>query len=139
MQTQVYLFFDGCCEEALEFYKTTLGAKVDMLMRFSESPEPLQPGTVTPENMDKVMHASLHIGDTAVMASDGHCAGATNFQGFALSIDAKDEAESERFFNALADGGHVQMPLAKTFWSPYFGMVTDKFGVLWMVTVPAEH
>jgi PhnB protein len=133
MQLQPYLFFDGRCEEAVEFYRRTLGAEVEMMMRFKDSPEP--PPNATPENADKVMHTSFRIGDTKVMASDGRCQGRPSFQGFALSLTARDEAEAERLFNALGDGGAVQMPLAKTFFSPRFGMVTDRFGVGWMVVV----
>jgi PhnB protein len=133
MQLQPYLFFDGRCEEAVEFYRRTLGAEVEMMMRFKDSPEP--PPNATPDNADKVMHTSFRIGDTKVMASDGRCQGRPSFQGFALSLTARDEAEAERLFNALCDGGAVQMPLAKTFFSPRFGMVTDRFGVCWMVVV----
>lgn len=135
MQVQPYLFFDGRAEEAIEFYKSRLGAKVEMLMRFKDSPEPPQPGMVPPGSDNKVMHACFRIGDTAVMASDGHCAGGPSFQGFSLSLNAKDEAEAKRLFAALDDGGQVQMPLAKTFFSPSFGMVADRFGVSWMVVV----
>lgn len=135
MQVQPYLFFDGRAEEAIEFYKSRLGAKVEMLMRFKDSPEPPQPGMVPPGSDNKVMHACLRIGDTAVMGSDGNCAGKPSFQGFSLSLNAKDEAEAKRLFAALGDGGQVQMPLAKTFFSPSFGMVADRFGVSWMVVV----
>jgi PhnB protein len=136
MQIQPYLFFEGRAEEAIAFYRQTLGAEFQMLMRFKESPEPPQPGMVPPGSENKVMHASFRIGDTTVMASDGNCGGRPNFQGFALSLDARDAAEAERWFTALADGGHVRMPLGKTFFSPQFGMVEDRFGVLWMVIVP---
>ena len=135
MQVQPYLFFDGRCEEALEFYKKTLGAKVEMLMRFKESPEPHQPGMIPPGSEEKVMHAALRIGEATVMASDGRCMGHPSFQGFALSVNARDGAEAERLFAGLAEGGQVQMPLAKTFFSPSFGMVADRFGVSWMVIV----
>jgi PhnB protein len=137
MQVQPYLFFDGRCEEAIEFYKQRLGAEVTMLMRFKENPEPPPPGTMPPGSEDKVMHANLRFGDTQVMASDGRCSGQPSFQGFALSIPAASVAEAERLFSALAEGGQVQMPLATTFWSPRFGMVTDRFGVPWMVNVTA--
>ncbi len=130
-----YLFFDGRCEEAMEFYHRALGAQVDMLMRFKDSPEPPQPGCVPLGSENKVMHVSLRIGETSVMASDGRCAGKPTFQGFALSLRASTEAEAERLFSALADGGQIQMPLAKTFFSPRFGMVADRFGVMWMVLV----
>jgi PhnB protein len=137
MQVQIYLFFDGRCEEAIEFYKQALGAEVEMLMRFKDSPEPPQPGMVPPGSENKVMHASFRIGETTVMASDGNCLGKPSFQGFSLSLNARDEAEAERLFAALGDGGQVQMPLAKTFYSPCFGMVADRFGVSWMVIVEA--
>lgn len=138
MQVQPYLCFEGRCEEALEFYHKSLDAKVEMLMRFKESPDPgMCPGGAA--TGDKVMHACLRIGDTAVMASDGNCAGKPSFQGFSLSITARDEAEAERRFASLADGGQVQMPLARTFFSPSFGMVADRFGVSWMVIVPPQE
>ncbi|MBI3373305.1 MAG: VOC family protein [Betaproteobacteria bacterium] len=135
MQVQPYLFFDGRCEEALEFYKSTLGAKLEMLIRFKDSPEPPQPGMVPPGSDDKVMHACLRIGDSAVMASDGNCAGRPSFQGFSLSLAAPDAAEADRLFAALGEGGQVQMPMTKTFFSPRFGMVADRFGVSWMIIV----
>ncbi|NMG77354.1 VOC family protein [Aromatoleum diolicum] len=133
MQFQPYLFFDGRCEEAVEFYRITLGAEVTMLMRFRESPEPPQPGMLPPGFEDKVMHANLRIGDTTVMASDGRCTGKPGFEGFSLSVTVSNETEADRVFAALADGGQVQMPLAKTFWSPRFGMLADRFGVSWMI------
>ncbi|MBX6327010.1 MAG: VOC family protein [Pseudolabrys sp.] len=132
MQVQPYLFFDGLCEEAIEFYKKNLGAEVDMLMRYKDSPEP---ATCTPADGNKVMHASFRIGDTQLMASDGRNSGNPRFEGFALSIAAKDEADADRKFNALSAGGKVTMPMGKTFFSPRFGMCADKFGVNWMVIV----
>jgi PhnB protein len=135
MQIQPYLFFDGRCEEAVEFYKSKLGAKVEMLMRFRENPEP---AANPPGSDDKVMHACLRIGDTAVMASDGNCAGKPSFQGFSLSLTAKDVPEARRLFATLGEGGQVQMPFAQTFFSPGFGMVADRFGVSWMVIVEAK-
>ncbi len=132
---QPYLNFDGRCEEAIEFYRRALGAEVEMLMRFKENPEPPQPGCATPGTENKVMHASLRIGETTVMMSDGRCTGKTAFQGISLSLTLSNEAEATQCFNALANGGQIQMPLAKTFFSPRFGMVTDKFGVTWMVLV----
>jgi PhnB protein len=135
MLVQSYLFFDGRCEEALEFYRKKLGAEVTMLMRFKDSPEPHQPGMVSPGSENKVMHTSFRIGETTVMASDGRCLGKPNFQGFALSLTVADDAEAERMFAALGDGGQVQMPLTKTFFSSRFGMVADRFGVSWMVLV----
>ena len=135
MHIQSYLFFDGRCEEAIEFYQQAMGAKVDMLMRFKDSPEPPQPGCTAPGSENKVMHACIKVGDTAIMASDGRCEGKPNFQGFSLSLTVKTEAEADRYFAALGAGGQEQMPLMKTFWSPRFGMVADKFGVSWMVIV----
>lgn len=135
MRAEPYLFFNGRCEEAVEFYKKSLGAKVAMLMRFKDSPEPHAPGMLPPGSENKVMHASFRVGDTTVMASDGFCKGQTDFQGLSLSLTVSNEAEADRVFAALADGGQVQMPLNKTFWSPRFGMVTDRFGLGWMVTV----
>lgn len=135
MLLEPYLFFDGRCEEALTFYRGTLGAEVKMLMRFKDSPEPPQPGMIPPGSGDKVMHAAVRIGETTVMASDGRCQGQPNFQGFSLALTVKTEAEAERVFGALADGGQISAPLAKTFFSPRFGMVKDRFGVNWMVLV----
>jgi PhnB protein len=137
MPIEPYLFFNGRCEEAVEFYKEALGAEVLMLMRFKDSPEPHPPGMVPPGSENKVMHVSLRVGGATVMASDGRCNGQPNFQGFSLSLTAANEAAAERIFTALANGGQVQMPLGKTFWSPCFGMVADRFGVGWMVTVAA--
>ncbi|EEF57947.1 VOC family protein [Pedosphaera parvula] len=134
---QPYLFFEGRCEEALEFYKQALGAEVMMLMRFKESPEQ-SPGC-QPADGNKIMHVSFRIGDTVVMGSDGRCSGKPNFQGFALSLSVKTPAEAEKFFAALSAGGKVEMPLTKTFYSPSFGMVADRFGVFWMVIVPQEQ
>src|SRR4051812_7208226 len=134
MLVQSYLFFDGRCEEALEFYQKTLGAKVEMMMRFKDNPEP-QPGSQPPGAENKVMHACFRIGDTAVMASDGHCNGKPTFSGFSLSLTVDTADEAERLFNALAAGGQVQMPMNKTFYSERFGMAADRFGVSWMVMV----
>jgi PhnB protein len=138
MQVQSYLFFDGRCEEALDFYKSALGIKVDMLMRFKDNPEPIKPGMCPPGAEDKVMHAAFRIGDSLVMASDGMAKGNPEFKGFSLSVDAATEAEADKLFAALGQGGQVQMPLGKTFFSPRFGMVADKFGVSWMVIVPQK-
>ncbi|MFC7398287.1 VOC family protein [Chelatococcus sp. GCM10030263] len=135
MQVQAYLFFEGRCEEAIAFYKQVLGAEVEMLMRFSESPDPIPPGMVTPGAENKVMHAALRIGDSLVMASDGGCTQAAQFQGFFLSLSAANEEEADRLFAALAEGGEIRMPIGKTFFSPRFGMVADRFGVPWMVVV----
>lgn len=135
MNIQPYLFFNGRAEEAIEFYRHALGAEVTALMRFKDSPEPPQPGEVPPGAENKVMHASFRVGDTTVLASDGRCQGQPSFHGFSLAITAPSEADAERLFNALGEGGQVQMPLAKTFFSPRFGIVSDRFGVSWMVVV----
>lgn len=138
MPVEAYLMFNGRCEEAIDFYKTSLGAEVLMLMRFKDSPEPPPPRTVPANWDDKVMHSCLRIGDGNVMASDGFSE-AGSFQGFSLSLPAADEADARKKFAALAEGGQVQMPLDKTFWSPCFGMVTDRFGVGWMVGVEESN
>jgi PhnB protein len=130
MQLQPYLFFNGRCDEAIEFYRAAVGAEVTMLMRYKDSPEPTSHGTP-----DKVMHASLRFGGATVLVSDGRATGHLNFDGFALSLTVSDDAQAETAFAALADGGHVLMPLAKTFFSSRFGMLADRFGVVWMVYV----
>ena len=135
MEIQPYLFFDGRCEEAVEFYREALGAEIEMLMRFKDSPDPVPEGMIPPGSENKVMHASLRVGGALVMASDGNCGGQPQFQGFSLSLSVPDAAAAERMFTALARDGQIQMPLGKTFWSPCFGMVRDRFGVAWMVTV----
>jgi PhnB protein len=137
MRVEPYLFFDGRCEEAIEFYRKALGAEVTALIRNKESPEPPPPGMLPPGSENKVLHSNLRIGETMVMVSDGHCQGKPSFQGFSLSVTAPNETEAKRMFAALADGGQVQMPLAKTFFSPCFGMVADRFGVSWMIIVLA--
>ena len=131
---QPYIFFDGKCEEALDFYKGAIGAKVDMMMRFKEAPDQSQ---MQPNTGEKVMHASFHVGTTQVLASDGHCAGKPSFQGFGLALNAKDDAEAEKLFTAVGKGGQVLQPLTKTFFASKFGMVTDKFGINWMINCDA--
>src|SRR6266404_8999747 len=131
---QPYLFFNGCCEQAVEFYRKALGAEVEMMMRFKDSPEPHQPGMVPPGFENKIMHTSFRIGETTVMASDGCSADKPQFEGFSLSLSVPNEKEADRAFAALSKGGQVKMPLTKTFWSPRFGMVQDRFGVGWMVS-----
>jgi PhnB protein len=132
MNVQPYLFFDGRAEEAIDFYKKAVGAEVEMMMRWKDCPDK---SGCTPQNENKVMHASVKIGDVSVMASDGNCAGKPDFKGFALSLTAKTEAEADKLFSALSAGGQVQLPLTKTFFSPKFGMCADKFGVGWMIMV----
>lgn len=140
MQVQPYLFFEGRCEEALEFYKKTLGAKVDMLMHYKDAPKDAQPtaeqcGGMAPP-LDKVMHAAFHVGETQILASDGMASGKTDFKGFGLSVSVADKAAAEQTFKALGDGGQVTMPMAETFFANAFGMVTDRFGITWMVIAP---
>ena len=132
---RAYIFFNGSCEQAVEFYRQALGAEVEMMMRFKDSPEPHPPGMVPPGFENKIMHTSFRIGETTIMASDGCSAEKANFEGFSLSLSVPSEAETDRVFAALAAGGQVRMPLVKTFWSPRFGMVQDRFGVCWMVAV----
>ena len=131
---QPYLFFGGRCEEALEFYGTALGAQVDFLMLYKDSPEPNPPGMLQPGFENKVMHATFHIGGTTLRASDG-CGEGQGFAGFSFLLAVESEAEAGRAFTALAEGGQVGMPLTKTFWSPCFGLLTDRFGVSWMISV----
>ena len=135
MSIQPYLFFEGRCEEAIDFYRRAVGAEVQMLMRNKDNPEPAAPGTLPPGSENKIMHASLRIGDATILVSDSHCAGETRFNGFGLALQAPDIATADRWFKGLADGGTVRMPQSKTFFSPRFGMVADRFGVLWMVIV----
>lgn len=134
---QPYVFFEGRAEEAAEFYGQALGAKVEMLMRYADMPQPAPEGSVPKGGERKVMHMALKIGDSMLLASDGQCTGQPKFGGFSLTYSAATEADADRAFNRLAQGGQVQMPLGKTFFSPRFGMVADKFGVGWMVIVPA--
>jgi PhnB protein len=132
-KVEPYLFFDGRCEEALEYYKQTLGAEVLALMRFKDSPDPATCGGASPE---KVMHANFRVGETLIMASDGRCTGQPKFEGFSLSLTVPDDATADKRFAALSEGGQVQLPLTSTFFASRFGMVADKFGVGWMIIVP---
>lgn len=133
-----YLFFGGRCEEAIEFYQSAIGAQVEMVMRFDQSPEPMPPGMLQPGFEKKVMHSSFCVGDSTIMASDG-CGPGSNFEGFSLSLLVGTIEEAERAFAALSEGGEVTMPLAETFWSPKYGMLKDRFGVSWMVMVQSEQ
>ena len=132
MYVQPYLFFDGRCQEALDYYVSALGAKVEMAMKFKDSPEPPDQ-KMAQVSGDNIMHASFRIGDTVLMASDGFGKGKPVFQGVSLSLTVNSVADADRYFSALAKGGTIQQPLTKTFFAPSFGMVTDKFGVQWMV------
>ncbi|HEX2825174.1 MAG TPA: VOC family protein [Burkholderiales bacterium] len=138
MKVESYLFFEGRTEEALEFYKQAIGAEVQMLMRYKDSPEPPKEGCTPPNSGDKVMHSSFRVGETLVMASDGMCSGKPDFKGFALSLSPGTDAEAQTLFSALSQGGQVMQPLIKTFFASSFGMVTDKFGVMWMVIVESS-
>ncbi len=138
MIVQAYLTFDGRCEEALEFYKKAIGAEVTMVLRFKECPEPGAKERMKPGTENKIMHSEFKVGDTTLMASDGHMTGETKFHGFGLSILVSSEEQADRFFKALSEGGSVTMPLMKTFYSPRFGMVKDKFGLLWMIYLPQK-
>ncbi len=137
MDVQPYLFFDGRADEAIAFYQKALSAEVTMLMRYKDNPDPASQrcpdGTVPPP--EKVMHADVRIGHTRVLISDGRCGGDPKFDGFSLAITVDTVADADRTFNALADGGKVLMPLGKTFFSPKFGMVADRFGVHWLILV----
>src|SRR5580704_2490642 len=132
MKVETYLFFDGRCEEALEFYKRTLDAEIQMVVRYKENP---QPEMVPPGSENKIMHARLQIGETRLMAADDCSGRKPKFEGLSLSIAAANEAEAKKYFDALADGGNGHMPLGKTFFSPCFGMLIDRFGLMWMVIV----
>ena len=136
MQIEPYLFFNGRCEEAIEFYRSSLGAEIPVLMRYSDSPDP----DACPSGADdKIMHANVQIGNSTIMVSDGDNSGEASFEGVSLSIAVDNVEEAERYFTALSEGGEIQMPLEKTFWSPAFGMVKDRFGVSWMVNVFSEE
>jgi len=133
MNVQPYLSFEGRAQEAIDFYKSSIGAQVDMIMHFRDAPPEAQ---MSPESKDKIMHAAFRVGDTQIMASDGQCSGKASFSGIALTLNATSNAEAEKLFNALAKGGKVNMPMSETFFANRFGMVADKFGVGWMVINP---
>jgi PhnB protein len=132
MNVQPYLSFEGRAQEAIDFYKSALGAQVEAVMQFKDAPPDMQANM---PNKDKVMHAAFKVGDTTIMATDGQCSGKSEFSGITLTIQANSEAEAEKLFNALAQGGKINMPMAETFFATRFGMVADKFGVGWMVMV----
>ena len=134
MIVQAYLNFAGRCEEALNFYRTALGAEVTMMMRFKDAPEMGPPGARPPA--ESIMHSAFRIGETTMFATDGPTAGHATFTGTTLSLSLSTDAEAARFFAALSAGGQVGMPLAKTFFASSFGTLTDRFGVPWMVLVP---
>jgi PhnB protein len=133
MRIEPHVCFDGRCEEALEFYRETLGAEVTFIVRFKEMPGPHPPGSIPPGGENKIMHASFRVGETTILASDGHCKGAAKFERIQLAVQGVDTTAAQKLFDALVDGGTVLMPMTKTFWSPLFGMVTDRFGVQWMI------
>ena len=130
-----YLFYSGRCDEAIAFYERELGAKLEIRMTFNESPVPLPPGMLQEGFESKVMHATLKIGSMTVYMADG-CDDKPKFDGFNLAIQVETEEEAHRYFNALAKGGSIRMPLCATFWSPCYGMVSDQFNVGWMVMIP---
>jgi PhnB protein len=135
VKIEPYLFFNGRCEEAIAFYREAIGAETQAVMRMNEAPEAPPAGMMPPGWERKVMHANLRVGGTHLMMSDGMSADPARFDGFSLSLSAPDTAQAERWFQALAAGGEVRMPLGKTFFSPCFGMLADRFGVGWMVGV----
>ncbi len=130
MNVQPYLSFEGRAQEAIDFYKKALGAEVEAIMQFKDAPPDMQANM---PNKDKVMHSAFKVGDTTIMATDGQCSGKAEFSGITLTIQANSDAEAEKLFNALAQGGKVNMPMSETFFATRFGMVADKFGVGWMV------
>ncbi|HEY0074603.1 MAG TPA: VOC family protein [Abditibacteriaceae bacterium] len=134
MQVQPYLFFDGRCEEALDFYREKLGAEVIMMMRFKEMPAS-EGHAIAPGSEEKILHATFRIGDSLIMASDGMNGGQPKYEGFSLTLSVADDAEAERIFALISEDGQVQMPIGPTFWTSRFGMAADKFGVGWMVNV----
>jgi PhnB protein len=134
-----YLNFNGRCEEALEFYREAIGAQIEMVMRNNQSPDEPPPGMLPPNSGNKIMHSSFRVGDTVIMATDGGCGGEGKFEGVSLAVSVKTEAEADRIFNGLASGGQVRMPLTKTFFSPRFGMLADKFGLGWMIVTQSPH
>lgn len=137
MQVQTYLFFEGRCEEALDFYRNTLGAEIGQVTRFHQNPDDPEGRNYPPGAGDMIMHASFRVGETTILASDGSCGGAASFGGMSLTLQVGDPAEAERLFRALATTGHIRMPLRKTFFSPAFGMVADQFGVGWIILATA--
>jgi PhnB protein len=135
MNVQPYLFFNGRAEEALAFYTRAFDVRPGALMRYADAPEPPPPGMLPPGSENKVMHADFKVGDTTVMLSDGQCTGPVQFSGVSLAIACDSESAARRAFDALAAGGEVTVPLGKTFWSPCFGMLKDRFGLGWMVSL----
>ena len=129
-----YLIFSGRCQEALDFYRSALGATIEYVMLFNQSPDAAPLAALQPGFENKVMHATFRVGGVRIMASDGSN-DQSKFDGFRLALDVATEKEARDFFNGLANGGRVDMPLTKTFWSPCYGMVTDKFGLRWKVMV----
>ena len=135
MNVQPYLSFEGRAQEAIDFYKSALGAKVEAVMLFKDAPPDMQANM---PNKDKVMHSAFKVGDTTIMATDGQCSGKSQFSGITLTLNAASNGEAEKLFNALAHGGKVNMPMSETFFAHRFGMVADKFGVGWMVLNPKQ-
>jgi PhnB protein len=132
MRVEPYLFFEGKAEEAINFYRKVVDAKDVQIMRYKDSPEP---GHCPTADTNKIMHAAIHIGETLVMLSDGNCTGQPKFDGIALSLSVKTDADADRYFANLSEGANVILPITKTFFSSRFGMLKDKFGVMWMIIV----
>ncbi len=135
MKLEPYLFFDGRAEEALEFYERGLGATVEGKMRFADSPDPVPTEYLPPGGAQKLMHASLLIEGQRLMLSDGCASDGSGFHGFSLALQYDQEVDARRAFDALCEGGSIQMPIGPTFFSPCYGQVLDRFGVQWMVMV----
>jgi PhnB protein len=135
MQVNPYLFYDGNCEEALKYYQKVLGARIEAMLPYEGGPPEMQ---IPPEHKKKIMHARVTIDGEVLMASDAAPGHFQKPQGYAVSLQVEDPADAERRFKALADGGSINMPFGKTFFSKGFGMCVDKFGIPWMVNCPME-
>ena len=130
MHINPYLIFDGRCEEAFRFYEKCFKGKIIAMLTHKGTPAEAH---VPAAWIDKILHARLDIGDQVLMASDAPPGRYEKPAGFSVSLQVKDPAEAERLFNALAEKGEIRMPLEKTFWSPRFGMLVDRFGIPWMI------
>ena len=135
MDVQPYLSFEGRAQEALDFYKSAVGATVDVIMHFKDAPPEVQ-AQMSPDSREKIMHAAFRLGDTQLFASDGRCTGKASFSGVSLTINAASNEEAEKLFGALGKGGQVTMPMSETFFAYRFGILADKFGVNWMILYP---
>ncbi|MFM0321344.1 VOC family protein [Caballeronia glebae] len=136
MQLDTYIFYHGDCAAALELYQAAFGAQIATLLRFRDAPDG---GNAPPDWADKIMHGVFFVGDRAIMVSDGqHGQPHKSYSGFTMSITADDAQSGERAFNLLAEGGSVLTPWQSTFWTQGFGMLTDRFGVPWLINVLRE-